>query len=296
MSHIGDGLTLTQHAIIFGILTLIDFTWKTLGVRIALEIISFIILVAIGVHYISDDIMIAFLIALSVFILIVFIIYCPPRALLRIVSNWYDNQVLFFYDVKQPVIALSIDDSPTENTPKILEILKANDVQCTFFVIGSQFMWNQKLRQIEEGGHEIGNHGMYDEQASKLHDETLTRRITHTEHLILMSCNNAFEAKVRRWYRPGCGFFHQRMINLVSALKYYIVLGSCYPHDCIFRYATINYWYIMAKIQRGDIIIIHDREWTIPLLERLLPALKKRGFEITTIGDLQECAIYDHSN
>lgn len=60
---------------------------------------------------------------------------------------------------KGKVAYLTIDDGPSKNTPKILEILGNYNVKATFFVNG----WNKKnfsemLRMIKEEGHAIGNH------------------------------------------------------------------------------------------------------------------------------------------
>lgn len=219
-----------------------------------------------------------------VLLFILLVIYFPPRCLIRQLSKWYNDQVIFCFDIKENVIALSIDDSPTsDNTTKILDCLKTNNIQCTFFVIGSYATrYPEVMKRIVSDGHEIGNHGYFDRRAFKLSNFALAQDVVNTEMEIMNHC----EEKPIEWFRPGSGFFHLAMIHLLKRLKYRIVLASIYPHDCLFRIPIINYYYIMFKIRRGDIIVIHDRPWTIPLLKRLLPKLKQRGFKITTIGKL----------
>ncbi|MFN9955632.1 MAG: polysaccharide deacetylase family protein, partial [bacterium] len=44
-------------------------------------------------------------------------------------------------------------------TPKLLDLLKARNIKCTFFLIGQQVkMYPDIVRRIIAEGHEIGNH------------------------------------------------------------------------------------------------------------------------------------------
>lgn len=56
---------------------------------------------------------------------------------------------------------LTFDDGPNDNTPKILETLRQNDVRATFFIIGSQVNSSSRestLRMIANEGHAVGIH------------------------------------------------------------------------------------------------------------------------------------------
>ena len=57
-------------------------------------------------------------------------------------------------------IALTFDDGPEPRwTPKVLAVLQRNGVPGTFFMIGSQAVRHPDVvREVERGGHEIGNH------------------------------------------------------------------------------------------------------------------------------------------
>lgn len=52
---------------------------------------------------------------------------------------------------------LTFDDGPTENTRKILDFLKANDIKATFFVIGTEG-YDDVYKRIVDEGHTIGIH------------------------------------------------------------------------------------------------------------------------------------------
>lgn len=58
------------------------------------------------------------------------------------------------------VIYLTFDDGPSKNiTPKILDILKRENIKATFFIIGKKGEENKDiLKRIVDEGHSIGNH------------------------------------------------------------------------------------------------------------------------------------------
>ena len=58
-----------------------------------------------------------------------------------------------------PVVALTFDDGPGEDTPRILEILQEAGVRATFFLCGANVERHPELaRRVAAEGHEIGNH------------------------------------------------------------------------------------------------------------------------------------------
>ncbi len=56
-------------------------------------------------------------------------------------------------------VALTFDDGPGPETPKVLEILRREHVRATFFEIGNQAaIWPGYARQVVQEGHLLGNH------------------------------------------------------------------------------------------------------------------------------------------
>src|SRR5689334_20678480 len=70
-------------------------------------------------------------------LLLLYVIYKPPTFLIRYFQRrWPD--VLWRISIPSKVIALTIDDGPSEYTDEIMRILEANGATATFFIIGSQ--------------------------------------------------------------------------------------------------------------------------------------------------------------
>ena len=68
---------------------------------------------------------------------------------------------------------LTFDDGPSHNTGEILDILDANDVKATFFVVGRDESYYDTYRDIVDRGHTLGLHSYthdYDKIYASLDD------------------------------------------------------------------------------------------------------------------------------
>ncbi|KAF1358343.1 chitooligosaccharide deacetylase [Lizonia empirigonia] len=221
------------------------------------------------------------------FIFPFYCIYKPPNTLIRYFQRrWPD--VLWHVPTTEKVIALTIDDAPSEFTRGILEVLKENDAKATFFVIGGQVAGREDiLKEMVQGGMELGNHAMHDEPSRSLSPTQLEAEMGQVES----SINGTYAAlelpRPPKYFRPGSGFFSTRMRAQIKELGYQMVLGSIYPHDPQIPYPKVNARHILSMARPGGIIICHDRRgWTVPMLRRVLPELKRRGYVITTVTGL----------
>src|SRR5690242_19620189 len=98
----------------------------------------------------------------------VYAIYKPPSILIRYFQyRWPD--VIWKVDTTEKLVALTIDDAPSEYTNEILQVLKANDATATLFVIGSQVAGREEtLVDLVRDGNELANHAMRDEPSRSL--------------------------------------------------------------------------------------------------------------------------------
>jgi peptidoglycan/xylan/chitin deacetylase (PgdA/CDA1 family) len=219
-------------------------------------------------------------------------IYKPPKLLIRYFQiRWPD--VLWEVDVPkgQKVIALTIDDAPSENTEEILKVLKENGARATFFVIGAQIDGREGvLNRMVADGMELGNHAMRDEPARALPIDVLEKQINDVQTRI----DDAYSLVGRphpkqHFFRPGSGFFTDAMRDMVRKLGYKLALGSVYPHDPQIPYAWVNARHVLSMVRPGAIVICHDRRgWTAPMLRKVLPKLKRKGWEVVTLSELVE--------
>lgn len=143
------------------------------------------------------------------------------------------------------------------------------------------------LQGLVRNGNELANHAMHDEPARSLTDATLADEIRSVETMNHKAYANAGIDPPPRYFRPGSGFFSERMRILVAHLGYKLVLGNIYPHDPQISFWRINANHILSMLSPGGIIICHDRRsWTAPMLRKVLPEMRRRGYRITTITEL----------
>lgn len=251
------------------------------------------------------------LLALLLLLLLPFyLLYRPPVLLIRAFQRRWPDVLWEVTPADLPggrkIIALTIDDAPSEYTREILELLRDNDAHATMFVIGGQVGGREEvLREVVAAGNELGNHAMHDEAAMGLELDELEAQIERVQGLI----RDAYAAAdtqtdmetdtgkgnrggpEHQYFRPGSGLFSTEMRAMVARLGYRLALGSIYPHDPQLPYWWLNAWHILSMARSGGIIVCHDRRsWTIPMLRKVLPELRRRGYEIVTLSGLLEAA------
>jgi len=73
------------------------------------------------------------------------------------------------------------------------------------------------------------------------------------------------------------------MLEYIMEQDYRLVLGSTYPNDPYIRLPQINLLYLKTHLHSSDIVILHDRPWTVPMLEKLLPWIQEKGWKCVTL-------------
>jgi peptidoglycan/xylan/chitin deacetylase (PgdA/CDA1 family) len=206
-----------------------------------------------------------------------------------VVTEWKRSDspdVLFYAATEEPVVALTIDDGPSSATPEILEILAENDAHATFFVIGENVRAHPELaRRMVAEGHELGHHMMADEPSIDLPADVFRAQLEEMDGVLArFGGSNVF--------RPGSGWYDERMVADAAKLGYRTVLGSVYPFDAQIPFPKLSGWYMRQIVGPGSIMILHDGPErgprTADVLRSLLPDLRARGLRIVTVSTLTE--------
>ena len=125
-------------------------------------------------------------------------------------------------------IALTFDDGPNANTSAVLDVLKAQNVKATFFIVGKMARaYPDVLRRIAAEGHLLANHSATHALLGKKYvrnPEMLIEQIREVDNYIrpLMPANAKFyfRAPYGSW-RPQ----HADVLNAYPVLKQYV--GPC---------------------------------------------------------------------
>lgn len=231
--------------------------------------------------------MLLLIIILFIFTTPFYWIYKPPNFLIRYFQHRWPS-VLWQVETSSKIVALTIDDGPSEFTNEIRGILKENDAKATFFIIGGQVAGREQvLESLVRDGNELGNHAMHDEPSRSLPETTLVDEINTVGKMLQTAYSAVGVEPPPKYFRPGSGYFSDRMLEIMKRMDYRLVLGSVYPHDPQIPYWRLNARHILSMVKPGRIIICHDRRgWTAPMLRRVLPKLKKKGYRVVTVTEL----------
>ncbi|WP_371501149.1 glycosyltransferase [Kitasatospora sp. NBC_00374] len=189
-------------------------------------------------------------------------------------------------------VALTFDDGPDPVwTPKILDVLRANDVHATFFTVGTQVSEHPELaRRIVAEGHQIGVHTFThtDLGAAAAWRRSLELR---ESQLALAGAAGVTTSLLRPPYSSTSDALTDRDWDAVVQAGqegYLTVLTTLDSED--WRRPGVDSIVANATPQNtdGQIVLMHDaggdRAQTVAALEQLIPRLKAAGFSFTTVS------------
>ena len=128
---------------------------------------------------------------------------------------------------------------------------------------------------------------MNDEPSRSLSDGDLIQQIQAVQGMIQDAYTAVGVEVPQNYFRPGSGFFSTRMRRTLAELDHQLVLGSVYPHDPQIPYHSVNASHILSMLCPGGIIVCHDRRsWTAPMLRKVVPEMKRRGYQLVTVTEL----------
>jgi peptidoglycan/xylan/chitin deacetylase (PgdA/CDA1 family) len=182
-------------------------------------------------------------------------------------------------------IAMTFDDGPhPQNTPRLLDMLRARNIKATFYVIGrSVDLYPHIVRRTVAEGHEIGNHSYTHRLLSKLGDSELRQE--------MIRCHEAVgrAAGVRmRTMRPPYGGLLQRQRELVyNEFGYPTILWAVDPLDWKRPGPSVVTSRILSGTNAGSIVLTHDlHSQTVDAMPATLDGLLRRGFKFVTVSQL----------
>ncbi|MEM7066293.1 MAG: polysaccharide deacetylase family protein [Cyanobacteria bacterium P01_B01_bin.77] len=218
-------------------------------------------------------------------LLITYIGLRQPQWMLHWVSQLRPG-ALFFIDTEQPVIALTIDDGPhRETTEAILQVLERHGVTATFFMLSDELPGHETtLQRLVEHGHELGHHMTKDEASIGLPAEQFRTKFVTADQALAAYGDVG-------WFRPGMGWYNDRMLHQIENRGYRLVLGSLFPYDTHIPSVRFAQWFVLNNLEPGDILVLHDGpkhrgERTTQLLDQLLPKIQARGYRVMTLSEL----------
>ncbi|MEO8433387.1 MAG: glycosyltransferase [Pyrinomonadaceae bacterium] len=198
-------------------------------------------------------------------------------------------------------IALTFDDGPDPRwTPRILDILKQENVPATFFIIGKNGQaYPDLMRRVVNEGHEIGNHTFTHPNLGEIPGRITDLELNATQRLI-----ESVTGRSTVLFRPP--YFGDAEADKPEEVEPafraqemgYIMVGlrlnpddwrtPVSPNEIVNR--TVTQALSTDPDKRGQVVLLHDsggdRSATVEALPGLIHELRGRGFRFVLVSDL----------
>ncbi len=184
---------------------------------------------------------------------------------------------------KKPMVALTFDDGPhSEHTEKILDCLKENNSNATFFVLGRNVKLHKGIiKKAYLNGNDIGNHSFTHANLVNCSDEAIEKEINETDNLIYKEIG-----KKPYYFRPPYGSFNSRVTKIADKA---IILWNVDTLDWRYRDSDRTYNYVLDNLKDGNIILLHDiHKTTLEATLKLIPEIRKKGYQIVSLSQMSK--------
>lgn len=207
---------------------------------------------------------------------------------------WHRNSMVFGPVVShlpgdESVVSITFDDGPNPRaTPRILDVLRAEGVRATFFVLGRHAeRWPELVRRAALEGHQLGNHGYFHRKLHRRSPAYVRDDLTRgTEQILHASGVRPAHFRAPHgfrspWVTPIAASLGQRTVGWTLG-----VWDSARPGADVIADRTIE------GMHAGSILLLHDgdgydpdgdRMQTVAALPRIIEGLRGRGFRFTTL-------------
>lgn len=172
-------------------------------------------------------------------------------------------------------------------TPRILQVLKENDVKACFFLTAHYINTQEALvKEMIEQGHTIGNHTVNHKSMPDLTDEQVNSEVMDLHTVIYQKFG--YEMK---YIRPPKGEFSQRTLSITNNLGYTTVMWSLAYDDWDENkqdredYAKKK---ILDNIHPGAVILLHgNSKDNTNVLDEVIKEVKNMGYEFKSLDEFE---------
>ncbi|WP_165967236.1 polysaccharide deacetylase family protein [Jeotgalibacillus sp. S-D1] len=210
------------------------------------------------------------------------------KSKLKTINDSAKNGMIYMGDPSEKRIALTFDDGPEDTyTPEILDILKEKDVKATFFVTGQHVKeYPERLKQIHDDGHVIGNHTWDHPSLPDLSDKELNKTIKTTTQEI-----ESITGTKPDLLRPPFGEIEDRQAKLLHSQGYRMIMWTADSKD----WMGISAEEIVSRVKQdaspGVIALQHNYHAsgdfeTVKALPEIIDELRADGYEFVTVPTL----------
>lgn len=191
-------------------------------------------------------------------------------------------------------IYLTFDDGPSNNTSKILDILKQEDIKATFFLVNFNSSYNPVVKRIYDEGHSIGIHSYthnykliyssvsaYFDDLNKMNDKIKTITGSDTKLLRFPGGSSNTISSFNK------GIMTTLVKEVTNAGYHYFDWNVDSSDAWSARNSNDVYNNVINNLKKGtNIVLMHDlssNEKTVNVLEKIIKNAKEKGYIFANI-------------
>ncbi len=169
----------------------------------------------------------------------------------------------------------------TDEVYAILDILETRNAKATFFIGGCWADDNVEcLRAIQGKGHEIGNHGYFHKDHSKMNATANEREITDCNQFIKLAIGQE-----PTLFAPPSGAYGNATLTACQTLNMKTILWSKDTIDWRDKDAKLIYNRATKNIKAGDFVLMHPMEKTVEALPSILDYYQNAGLSLVGVSE-----------
>ncbi len=191
---------------------------------------------------------------------------------------------IYAVNTDKPKVAISFDAAwGADKTEEIIKICNEYNVKATFFLVGFWVdEYPELVKKINEEGFEIGTHSNTHPDMTKLSAENQKLELEISIEKIEKITNKKVEL-----FRAPYGAYNNSLIEQAEKLNLKTIQWDVDSLDWKGLSSDEITMRIVNNVKNGSIILCHNNsDHILDALPLVLDRLKKKGFEITNIGDL----------
>ena len=207
--------------------------------------------------------------------------------------------------------ALTFDDGPSQNYPRLLEVLKRHHVKATFFIVGHNLeteSGKQWFRQAFSDGHYMANHTYQHDDLTTLNSRQIITTIEKTRTAMLETLtpdqNRQRLERSSKVLRPPFGNIDMKVDEVLKANGYTSVRWNADRYDwnmpgndpdttaTILARVRQQFDFIAKQVEKGETfnpsIMDLNHDWqptTVDAIESLIGVVESKGYQFVTMDE-----------
>ncbi|POX45441.1 polysaccharide deacetylase family protein [Streptomyces sp. Ru72] len=181
-------------------------------------------------------------------------------------------------------IALTFDAGPSENSARLLDILKEKKVPATFFLLGKRHIekYPELVKRMAAEGHEVASHTWDHKILTELSPQQIREELQKPDEAI-----ERLTGHRPTLMRPPQGRTNDTVHGICRELGLAEVLWSVTAKDYMTYDPAVIKKRVLDQASRDGIILLHDLyPGTVPAVPGIIDALKERGYVFVTVPQL----------